>query len=318
MDRHSLTNNRGNTIAVLNHGATLHSIVVDGHEMLLQHPTLDDYRENFGYLGACVGRYANRVAGARFELDGKTHQLLANEGVHQLHGGPEGFSARPWTLVLRAEAATQSSLTFYLLSPAGDQGFPGELEVTCRYHWHDDDRLEIVYEARTDAPTVINLTNHAYFNLGDGPDILDHLVELRADHYTPVRADGIPTGEIASVAGTPFDFRTPKPIRQDLEAAGGYDHNFVIGPAAERPRVCAVVTDPASGRRLTCATTEPGVQFWTANFGPGQSVSPHAGFCLETQHFPDSPNEPAFPSTVLRPGDTFRSRTEYRFDRVSG
>jgi aldose 1-epimerase len=272
--------------------------------------TLADYLNDRACIGAVCGRYANRIAGGRFVLDGKTFELPRNNNGNTLHGGLVGFHQVPWQATADGEALVLSHV-----SPDGDQGFPGTLRVTVRYAVTGN-ALTIDYTATTDAPTVLNLTNHAYFNLAGGGDVLGHVLTSPAERFTPVDAGLIPTGELRPVAGTPFDFRTPTPIGARIDADDaqlrvdpGYDHNFVLGNApSETPRLAARVQ--AGGVILEVRTTEPGVQLYTGNF-LSAPFGNRGGFCLETQHFPDSPNRPEFPSTVLRPGETFRSRTEF-------
>ncbi|WP_113699611.1 aldose epimerase family protein [Nonomuraea lactucae] len=287
--------------AVLSYGAVLQSLEVAGVDVVLGLETLDDYVTRSRYFGAVVGRYGNRIAGGAFTLDGVTYTLPRNNGPSSLHGGLQGFDRKVWTVA----DATGSSVTLTLTSPDGDQGYPGTLRATVSYTL-DGDALRLDYAAETDAPTVINLTNHTYFNLAPGGDVLGHLVRIEAERYLPVDADKIPTGELAPVKGTPFDFTTPHAIgaRHD----GAYDHCFVLDGGI-------TVVEPASGRTMEVATTEPGVQFYAGGMLDGVSTpyGRHAGFCLETQHFPDSPNQPHFPSTVLRPGERHTSATTYRF-----
>jgi aldose 1-epimerase len=250
----------------------------------------DDYRDNPRYLGAIVGRCANRIAGARFTLDGKTYQLAANIGPNHLHGGVKGFDQRVWRAACGA-----SDLELRYQSPDGEEGYPGTLDVQVRYTLTDRNELVVEYHATTDKPTPINLTQHSYFNLAGDGDVLDHLLQIDADAITAVDDNSIPTGALMPVAGTAFDFRAPTRIgaRRD----GSYDHNFVLHGSVR-------VVEPESGRTLDVQTTEPGMQLYT-----GYS----RGLCLETQHFPDSPNQPAFPSTILRPGSEYRSRTVFSF-----
>lgn len=276
-----------------------------------------------GYQGALVGRFANRIAKGQFTVDGATCQIPINNGPNALHGGPVGFDRYVW----KAEELG-NAVEFTHVSPDGDMGFPGTMTARVRYTL-DGNTLRLDYSATTDKPTILNLTNHSYFNLrgDDEGDILDHSVELSANHYTPVGAGQIPTGEIAAVAGTPLDFRTPhvvgERINDDFEqltAARGYDHNFVVHGAAGTLRRAARVTEPEHGRTLMVETTEPGVQFYSGNFlngtvtgRHGKVYEPRTGFCLETQVFPDAPNHANFPSSVLRPGETFKSTTTFTF-----
>ena len=275
------------------------------------------------YIGAIVGRYGNRIAGGKFTLDGKTYQIPLNEPTNALHGGPKGFDQYVWQA-----HEVPDGVEFTLVSPDGDMGFPGKLTAKVRYTLKGN-TLRIDYSATTDKATVVNLTNHAYFNLhgDDKGNILDQLMQINADRYTPVNANLIPTGELAPVAGTPMDFRKPEVIgarinadNQQLKIAGGYDFNWVLNGKAGTLRPAAIVTDPVSGRQLTVETTEPGIQFYSGNFLDGTftgrhgvKYGKHAGLCLETQHYPDSPNHPDFPSTTLRPGETMHSTTTFTF-----
>jgi aldose 1-epimerase len=291
--------------------------------------SLADYeRWKAPYFGALIGRYANRIGGARFTLDGKEYKLAANNGRNSLHGGTRGFNAAVWQVEPR-EAAGGIDAVLSHFSPDGDEGYPGTLRVTVTYSLTDTAEFRIDYEATTDKPTVVNLTNHTYFNLaGNGAgSVADHLLQLEADRYTPIDEAQCPTGKIASVAGTPLDFRRPVPIGARLRSAHeqmrrgyGYDHNFVLNKPPGVLSLAARVHDPRSGRILEVLTTEPGVQFYTGNVLDGTMIGSSGGtyrqadgFALETQHFPDSPNHPEFPSTVLRPDETFRSTTVYRF-----
>ena len=311
----------GPVARVLTYGARLASLSVPTgdtqREVTLGHPTLEGYVGDRAYLGAIVGRYANRIRDGRFELDGAKVAIARAEGRHMLHGGAEGFDRALW----RAEADGEALLLRHT-SPDGDQGFPGRLNVTVRYAI-EGNALVIDYMATTDAPTVLNLTNHAYFNLdgtaASGGDVLGHELSLHADGFTPIDDGLIPTGEISRVEGTPFDFRAPRQIGErigladdQLLHAGGYDHNFVLaGAAPTQPRAAARLT--AGGLVMDVLTTEPGLQFYTGNSLPEAGFGYRAALCLETQHFPDSPNRPEFPSTLLRAEDTFRSRTVYQF-----
>ncbi|MER6343879.1 aldose epimerase family protein [Streptomyces sp. NPDC001595] len=300
----------GVRVRILSYGGIVQSVEAPGRDgrtanVVLGFDGLDGYLENPGpYLGALIGRYANRIAGARFELDGLTYALAPNNGPNSLHGGERGFDQRVWQA-----GPVEHGLRLTRVSPHGEEGFPGRLTVAVTYSLDADGALRIRYEAVTDAPTVVNLTNHSYFNLsggaGSGP-AGGHELRIAAGRYTPVDEDLIPTG-VAEVAGTRFDFRKPR------VTGSGYDHNFVLdkGVTSAAEEV-AELYDPASGRVLTVATTEPGLQLYTADHLDGP-LSPGAGIALETQHFPDSPNRPEFPSTVLRPGRTFRSETVYGF-----
>jgi aldose 1-epimerase len=284
----------------------------------------DAYRRDGAYLGACVGRYANRIAGGTFTLDGREHRIPLNEPAAALHGGPVGFDSVPWN---RADPR-DASVTLRRTSPDGENGFPGTVEVAVTYAV-DGAELRIEHEARTDAPTVINMTNHAYWNLGGAGTVEDHEVQLAASHFLPVDEHLIPSGPPAAVAGTPFDLRAPVRIgarlregHPQLRAARGYDHTYVIDgePGTDGLRHAARVLEPRTGRTLEVRTDQPGVQFYTGNMLDGSLVLRDGttarqgdAFCLEPQAFPDSPNRPDFPSTVLRPGDVYRSRSVLRF-----
>ena len=305
VERHVLDNGRLR-VAVLTYGAVLQRVeVADGTNVVLGLDTLEDYLHRSRYFGAVVGRYGNRIAGARFTLDGREHRLAANDGAHALHGGVRGFDKRVWD----AEPAGPAELRLSRVSPDGEEGYPGELRAEVRYVL-DGDALRLEYRAATDAPTVVNLTNHTYFNLAGAGDVRGHVVAMEADRYLPVDEGKIPTGELAPVAGTPFDFTAP--ARVDARLGGRYDHCFVL-----RGRV--TVADPASGRSMEVTTTEPGVQFYTGHMldGAATPYGPFAGLCLETQRFPDAPNRPDFPSAVLRPGEERVSVTTYRFGNGS-
>jgi aldose 1-epimerase len=326
--RFTLTNRHGLVARLITWGAGLVEMhAPDRHgalaDVTLGFDTLAGYLTRHPYFGVTTGRYANRIAGGKFTLDGTTCSLATNDGAHHLHGGVKALDQQNW----RGEAGTGESVRFSLISPDGDEGYPGTLHIAVTYSLTEDDELRLDYEATTDRPTVLNLTNHAYWNLaGAGAgDILGHALTLHARSYTPVGAGSIPTGEIAPVAGGPLDFTRPKLIAQDFAqmtgSPGGYDHNFILTPATPGAlTLAAEARDPQSGRVLTIATTEPGIQFYTGNYLDGSVIGKggtayrkNAGFCLETQHFPDSPNHPHFPSTVLRPGQTFRSSTVHRF-----
>ncbi|SFS13055.1 aldose 1-epimerase [Granulicella pectinivorans] len=276
------------------------------------------------YFGATIGRYANRLAGGTFEIDGQTWHVPINNNANAMHGGPEGFSRKLW----KGKANGKGSVEFTLLSPDGEMGFPGALTVHVRYTLMGGS-LRIDYTATTSRATVINLTNHTYFNLGGeaSGNVLDEELQLNADRYTPIGTGLIPTGEVLRVDQTPFDFRAMTPIGRrmgghhaQLDLAGGYDHNFVLQPAGGKLRRAAEVFDPGSGRTLQVSTTEPAVQFYSGNFlngsvkgYSGKPYEKHAGFCLETQHYPDSPHHANFPTTTLRPGEVFRSTTVFTF-----
>ncbi|MGW0610002.1 aldose epimerase family protein [Streptomyces sp. NPDC002788] len=271
--------------------------------VVLGFPDLDGYLAHpEPYLGALVGRYANRIAGGRFALDGRMYTLEPNNGPNSLHGGGCGFDKRVWDA-----APVEHGVRLSRLSPHGEEGFPGRLEVSATYTLQESGALRIAYEAVADAPTVVNLTNHSYFNLAGSGEAGGHELRLAASRYTPVDADLIPTGSLDEVAGTRFDFREARKI------GSGYDHNFVFDKGVTATAVeVAELRDPASGRVMTVATTEPGLQLYTAEH-LGEPFAPGDGIALETQHFPDSPNRPEFPTTVLRPGEVYRSETVYGF-----
>ncbi|MFG1686263.1 aldose epimerase family protein [Nonomuraea sp. NPDC049269] len=287
--------------SVLSYGAILQSLEVSGVNVVLGLTTLEDYLTRSRYFGAVVGRYGNRIAGGRFTLDGAEHRLPLNNGPNSLHGGDHGFDRKVWTI----SEATGSSVTLTVISPDGDQGYPGTLTASITYTL-EDDALRLDYTAETDAPTVVNLTNHSYFNLAGGGDVLGHVIQIDAEHYLPVDEHKIPTGEPTPVKGTEFDFTTPHAVGERYD--GGYDHCYVLDGGIR-------VTEPGGGLTMEVTTTEPGVQFYAGGMldGVATPYGPHAGLCLETQHFPDSPNQPRFPSTVVRPGENRTSTTTYRF-----
>jgi aldose 1-epimerase len=330
VDRYTLSNGHGLVVRVLTHGGVVQSIEVPDRDggtanVALGFDTIQGYLDNPGpYFGAIIGRYGNRIAKGQFSLGGVAVQVPVNDGPNSLHGGTPGFDQRIWAAEVRDDALVLSHV-----SPDGDQGYPGTLTVTVTYSLTGDNGLRIDYHATTDAPTVVNLTNHSYFNLaGEGSgDVYDHVLRIDADGFTEVDATLIPTGEIAPVDGTPLDFRVPTPIgarirdnHVQLLRGGGYDHNWVLaGPGGEL-RDVAHVAEPRTGRTLTVLTTEPGVQFYSGNFltgafagTSGRTYRQGDGFALETQHFPDSPNQPRFPSTELRPGQAYSSTTVYIF-----
>ena len=326
--------NGGTRLRVLSYGGVVQSLEIpDRHgryaNVSLGFDNIDDYLKATTFFGALIGRYGNRIAGGRFTLDGHTYQLPLNDGVNSLHGGTKGFDRRVWD-VEPFTGSTGVGIVLRYVSGDGEMGYPGTLRVTVTYTLTPRGTWRIDYAATTDRATVVNLTNHTYFNLAGegGGDVYGHELTLDASRYTPVDTTLIPTGELAAVAGTPFDFRSGKPVGRDIRTghpqllrAQGFDHNWVLdkGVTAE-PRHAATLRDPGSGRTLRIATTEPGVQFYSGNFVVGTLVGTSGriyrqgdGLCLETQHFPDSPNRPSFPSTVLRPGQTYRSTTEHSF-----
>lgn len=327
----TLRNTNGVTVRAIDYGGIILSLEVPDRngelgDVALGYDDLEGYLTETPYFGALIGRYGNRIAGGRFELDGATYELARNDGPNHLHGGMVGYDKVLWE---GSALEDEVGVVFRYLSADGEEGYPGNFTIEVTYLLTDDDELVFDYRATTDAPTPVNLTQHTYFNLAghDGGDVLDHLLQIHADSYTPVDDTLIPTGEIAPVEGTPFDFREPTPIgaridadHPQLAAGGGYDHNFVLARGDDALFHAVRVREPTSGRVMDVYTTEPGVQFYSGNFldgsivGKGDTVYAHrTGFCLETQHFPDSPNRPEFPSTILRPGEELRSRTVYAF-----
>jgi aldose 1-epimerase len=322
----TLINTHGLRATVIAWGATLIELRVPDRAGKLADVTLgfDDparYLESHPGFGNVVGRFANRIAHGKFPLDGK-EIVLAKRGKHHIHGGVNGFGQRLW----RVEKADANAVRFAYTAADGEEGFPGKMSVAVTYTLTKQNELRLDYEATSDKPTIVNLTNHAYFNLAGAGDILAHELRLHASRYTVPDRDLIPTGEIAPVKGTPLDFATTKPIGRDLEAlkaeglVNGFDHNYVIDQAAPGAlTLAAELHDPASGRTMNVWTTEPGMQLYTGNYlkgivgRDGANYGPHAGVCFETQHFPDSPNHPHFPSVTLRPGKTFRSTTVFAF-----
>ncbi|MBQ6534252.1 MAG: galactose mutarotase [Opitutales bacterium] len=327
-----LKNANGLEISVSNFGGRVVEIFTPDRngvfeDIALGHDTLDEYvhykAERF--LGATIGRFGNRIAGGRFSLGGKEYVLALNNGKNSLHGGLKGFDMKVWDVL----SANSSEIVFALESPDGDEGFPAKLNVKMTYRLTADNAFEITHEARSDADTIVNLTHHSFFNLhGAGVgDINDHIMTIDADHYLPVDANLIPTGEIASVRGTPFDFLKPTQIgsrlgekNEQFERARGYDHNWVLNKSAPGALdFAAEVYEPKSGRALSVFTTEPGMQFYGGNFfsgNPGKGGKPYVyrgALALETQHFPDSPNQPNFPTTVLKAGGEYRHVCKYVF-----
>ena len=335
VDIFTLVNDRGMTVRAMSYGAIILSISVPDAkgtmgDVVLGFDSLAGYVKRSPYFGAVVGRYGNRIAKGRFTLDGVQYRLAVNNGPNALHGGVQGFDKRVWTgEPVRSDSGV--GVAFTRVSPAGEEGYPGTLTARVTYTLMTArNELVIDYEGSTDKATPVNLTNHSYFNLADAGDILGHTLMLNADSMTPVDATLIPTGTITSVRGTPFDFRTPTAIGARIDAkdaqirhGGGYDHNFVVNRSAPGLAHVARVTEPTTGRTLDVSSTEPGVQFYTGNFldgtltGKGGRIYRYrSAFCLETQHYPDSPNHANFPSTILRPGAVYRSRTVYAFGLV--
>jgi len=338
----TLRNVNGIEVRLIDYGGIVLSIMAPDRvgsfgDITLGYDDLEGYLTETPYFGALVGRYGNRIAGGRFTLDNVEYELATNNGSNHLHGGDVGFDKVLWAAT-PSESSDGVGVALTYQSPDGEEGYPGTLDVSVDYLLNDDDELVIEYRASTDKPTPVNLTHHTYFNLAGSGDILGHDLMINADRYTPVDATLIPTGELAEVAGTPFDFAAPTTIGarignedEQLAFGGGYDHNFVLdrpddgasiraGGELTELRLAARVVEPLSGRVVEVETTEPGLQFYSGNFldgsihgKGGQAYEHHSGLCLETQHFPDSPNQPGFPATILRPGQEYHTKTIYRF-----
>jgi aldose 1-epimerase len=327
----TLTNKSGVEARILDYGGIVVSLKVPDRaglmgDVVLGFDNLGDYLTKSPYFGCLVGRFGNRIAGGKFCLNGKTYTLaLNNNDINSLHGGLVGFDKVVWNA---APAMTPNgpALTLTYVSPDGEEGFPGALSVTAVYTLTEDNALELKFTAVTDQDTVVNLTHHSYFNLACKGDVLDHVVSIYAGAFTPVNGALIPTGEVRSVEGTPFDFRTPRKIGERINSpdpqlafGGGYDHNWVLNNTDGKLVLAATVREPSTGRVMDVLTTEPGTQFYAGNFleSPvgkgGQVYGPRTGLCFEPQHYPDSPNQPSFPTTVLKPGQVFQNTIVYRF-----
>ncbi|GBC81722.1 Aldose 1-epimerase [bacterium HR10] len=333
VDLYTLTNSRGMEVKITNYGGIVVALRVPDRQgrledVVLGFDRLEDYLKGHPYFGAIIGRYANRIAGGRFTLNGVSYQLTLNEGQNHLHGGRRGFDKVVWKArPVRSAWGVGVRLTY--LSRDGEEGYPGNLSVTVTYLLTEENELRIEYVATTDRDTIVNLTHHSYFNLaGQGRrDILEHLLQINAEYFTPIDANLIPTGEIRFVRGTPFDFTRPTAIGarieqedEQLRFGRGYDHNWVLSGPPGTLRLAARVVEPGSGRVLEVWTTEPGLQFYSGNFLDGTITGKEGrvyrhryGFCLEPQHFPDSPNKPHFPSVVLRRGARYHTTTVYKF-----
>ena len=325
---YTLTNAKGDEVKITNYGGIVTSWISPDKNgkrssIVLGFDSLSGYLAKPPYFGAIVGRYGNRIAKGRFKIGDSTYSLAVNNGSNHLHGGLKGFDKQVWEATVANDSVPVLSLSY--LSKDMEEGYPGNLKVNVVYTLTEDDALQIEYTAETDKPTVLNLTNHSYFNLtGDHRNtILDHKMMIKADYYTPVDTGLIPTGELKAVKGTPFDFNTPEKIGTRIAQTGGnpvgYDHNYALKRSDNSLQEVVTVTDSLSGRKLELFTTEPGVQFYTGNFldgsikgSDGVPFNKNTGFCLETQHFPDSPNQPKFPSVLLKPGEKFHSITKYK------
>jgi aldose 1-epimerase len=319
-----LTNTKGNSVSIINYGATIISWQVKDNknvnrDIVAGFNGLEDYLTNDVYLGCIVGRYANRIANGKFTINGTEYHLISNNGINHLHGGTKGFDKVIWDTALVESAKPKLTLSYS--SKDGEEGYPGNLSVKVEYSYTDDE-LQIEYFARTDKATPVNLTNHSYFNLtGDiSKHILDHSLQINAGHYTAVNEDQIPTGELIAVDKTAFDFNMLKKISDNFsKTKNGYDHNYVLKHTGNELSLAALVNSPEDELQLSVYTTEPGMQFYSGNLlngtlinRDGKPIQKHSAFCLETQHFPDSPNQPHFPSTLLLPGKEFRSKTVYK------
>jgi aldose 1-epimerase len=331
VDVYTLTNANGVEVRAITYGGIITSIRVPDRtgqfgDIVLGFDSLDRYLKGHPFFGPIVGRYGNRIGGAQFTLNGQTYKLAVNNGPNHLHGGNKGFDKYVWSAEPLANA---NGVAFSRTSRDGEEGYPGNLKVRVTYTLTDTNELVVEYRATTDKATPVNLTQHTYFNLSGDPsgDILGHELTIDADRYTPVDSTLIPTGELATVQGTPFDFRKPIAVgarinqpHEQLKFGGGYDHNWVLNRKGSAPGFAARLVDPKSGRTLEVSTTEPGVQFYTGNFLDGSIVGKagrtyqrRAGLCLETQHYPDSPNKPNFPSAILQPGREYLTTTVFTF-----
>ena len=332
VEKITLKGEGGLTVSLITYGAAIQEILFHGRDVALGFDSLEDYLGNTSFQGAMIGRYGNRIAGGRFTLEGQEYDVGRNEGDYgHLHGGAGGFHTRLWTAAV-VRAGDEPCVRFSYTAADGEEGYPGRLEVSVDVSVTADNELRLDYQAQSDRDTVVNLTNHTYFNLHgwDGGDVLDMDLQVAADAMLPVDERCIPTGEIRPVEGTAFDFRHPKPIGQDMKdivpqiaLCGGYDHTFVLGRPGQM-KAAACVWSRKSGIEMECATDQPGVQVYVSNNlrepagKGGLKLYQHQGLCLETQHYPDSPHRPAFPSTVLKAGDVFKSRTEYHFSVRTG
>ncbi|MFK7811067.1 MAG: aldose epimerase family protein [Maribacter sp.] len=333
---YTITNDNGIEVSFSNFGQRIIALQVPDksgkfEDIVLGYATVDEFVNNRNYYGSVIGRYGNRIAKGQFKIGDTTYDLAKNNGENHLHGGVKGFESVVWNV----DGVSGSEISFSRLSPDMEEGYPGNLMVKVHYSLNNQNELRIRYEATTDKPTVVNLTNHSFFNLkGEGNgDILNHIVMINADGYTPVDSGLIPTGKIENVSGNPFDFREAKTIGKEIDSdfgqikiGNGYDHNYVLNETPKNSvglKLAAKVEEPESGRTLEVYTSEPGVQFYTGNFMDGSDIGKtgkpyvfRGSFCFETQHYPDSPNQPSFPSTLLNPGETYETTTIYKFGVV--
>ena len=328
--RHILSNSVGTEVAILNLGGIIQSLWVadrngDFADIVLGCDNVADYEKQAAYMGAVCGRYSNRISKGQLSIDGKAYQLACNNGPNHLHGGDQGYSHRIWSVSVE-EGDAESRVILRYLSPEGEEGYPGNVTLKVTYILNESNELTIDYRAVTDKTTVVNLTNHSYFNLRGYGSCLEHQLQLHADCFLPTDATAIPTGEIKPVSGTPMDFREAKEIGKDIDAGGeqlqlaeGYDHNWILNKNSSAAEWFAEVVEPESGRTMSVKTTQPGVQFYTGNFlggtpaKGGRSYHKFDGFCLETQHFPDAPNHSSFPSAELKPGGEYHHTTVFSF-----
>jgi len=334
VDQYTLTNDNGASIKFISYGGIITEINVPDRwgrmgNVVLGFKTLQDYEAKSPYFGALVGRYANRIAGGKFAIGGKEYTLALNNGKNTLHGGNKGFDKNVWSVETLPSIPEAAAAKLTYVSKDGEEGYPGTLTVAVTYTFNNDNELIVGYEATTNKPTIVNLTSHSYFNLGgDGSgSIYDEILTINADKFTPVDAGGIPTGELTDVAGTPFDFRQGTPIGarirsgdQQMVFGRGYDHNWVVNRQGGGMSFDARAYDPGTGRSLEIWSDQPGLQFYTGNFmdsttvgAAGKQYRQGDGYCLETQHFPDSPNHPDFPTTLLKPGETYKTTTIHKF-----
>ncbi|MBC7474530.1 MAG: galactose mutarotase [Candidatus Sericytochromatia bacterium] len=328
---YTLKNNKNTEIKITNYGGIVTSIILPDKkgnisDIVLGFDNLQEYVKNSPYFGSIVGRYGNRIAKGVFHLNGKTYKLATNNGVNHLHGGKVGFDKVIWN-AKKFESKEGKGLELNYTSKDGEEGYPGNLKINVKYVLTDNNELKIYYQANTDKTTIINPTNHSYFNLFGSGDILSNKLMINANYYTPIDSVSITTGKLEKVAGTPFDFRKPKYIGKNindkntqLSYGKGYDHNFVLNGKIGKLKLAATVTESKSGRKMEMYTTEPGLQFYSGNFLDGsfkgkneQVYKNRYGFCLEAQHYPDSPNKPSFPTTVLKPNQTYKQLTIYKF-----